>query len=445
MLVAFIRSLYFTNRLYLSLAALVCLFVLAFFVPVLLVFAKAGFGVLVLLTVLDLLLLYSNRQGVFASRSMQEKLSNGSDNEVYLYLENKYNFTLHAEVIDELPFQFQKRDSLFQATVPKGRTHIIQYTLRPTKRGTYSFGAINVFAISTLQLVKRRYKFAQDQEVPVYPSFIEMRQYELLAASNKLHELGIKKVRRVGQSSEFEQIRTYVAGDDQRTINWKASARKAELMVNSYQDERSQQVYCLLDKGRVMQMPFEGLTLLDYAINASLVISNIALKKQDKAGIITFSDKISNILPAQRKGDQLRRILELLYNQKTLYQETDYERLYATVRHTLKQRSLLLLFTNFETLNGAQRQLPYLRALARHHLLVVIFFENTELRALLQEPATNTEEIYTKAVAEKFRYDKREVVKLLRQHGIHAILTPPKDLTVNTINKYLELKARGLI
>ncbi|WP_347159468.1 DUF58 domain-containing protein [Pontibacter chitinilyticus] len=442
---AFIRSLYFTNRLYLSLAALVCLFVLAFFVPVLLVFAKAGFGVLVLLTVLDLLLLYSNRQGVFASRSMQEKLSNGSDNEVYLYLENKYNFTLHAEVIDELPFQFQKRDSLFQATVPKGRTHIIQYTLRPTKRGTYSFGAINVFAISTLQLVKRRYKFAQDQEVPVYPSFIEMRQYELLAASNKLHELGIKKVRRVGQSSEFEQIRTYVAGDDQRTINWKASARKAELMVNSYQDERSQQVYCLLDKGRVMQMPFEGLTLLDYAINASLVISNIALKKQDKAGIITFSDKISNILPAQRKGDQLRRILELLYNQKTLYQETDYERLYATVRHTLKQRSLLLLFTNFETLNGAQRQLPYLRALARHHLLVVIFFENTELRALLQEPATNTEEIYTKAVAEKFRYDKREVVKLLRQHGIHAILTPPKDLTVNTINKYLELKARGLI
>lgn len=441
----FIRSLYFTNRFYLGLAGLACLFVLAFFVPLLLVLAKVAVAVLVLLTLVDLLLLYRNREGVHASRSMQEKLSNGSDNDVYLYLENKYGFTLHTEVIDELPFQFQKRDSLFKAIVPEGRTHVIHYTLRPTKRGSYSFGAINVFVMSVLQLVKRRYKFAQNQEVPVYPSFIQMRQYELLTISNRLHEFGLKKIRRIGQSTEFEQIRPYVAGDDQRTINWKATARRAELMVNSYQDEKSQQVYCLIDKGRVMQMPFEGLSLLDYAINASLVISNIALKKEDKAGIITFSDKISNILPAQRKADQLRRILEVLYNQKTLYQETDYERLYGTIRHTLKQRSLLLLFTNFETLNSAQRQLPYLRALARHHLLVVIFFENTELHGLLHEPASTTEEVYTKAIAEKFTHDKRQVVKELQQHGIHAILTPPKDLTVNTINKYLELKARGLL
>ncbi|SFG02386.1 DUF58 domain-containing protein [Pontibacter chinhatensis] len=441
----FIRSLYFTNRFYLSLASLACLFVLTFFVPLLLVLAKVAVAVLVLLTLVDLLLLYRNKAGVHASRSMQEKLSNGSDNDVYLYLENKYGFTLHTEVIDELPFQFQKRDSLFKAIVPEGRTHIIHYTLRPTKRGSYSFGAINVFAMSVLQLVKRRYKFAQDQEVPVYPSFIQMRQYELLTISNRLHEFGLKKIRRIGQSTEFEQIRPYVAGDDQRTINWKATARRAELMVNSYQDEKSQQVYCLIDKGRVMQMPFEGLSLLDYAINASLVISNIALKKEDKAGIITFSDKISNILPAQRKADQLRRILEVLYNQKTLYQETDYERLYGTIRRTLKQRSLLLLFTNFETLNSAQRQLPYLRALARHHLLVVIFFENSELHSLLHQPATTTEEVYTKAIAEKFTHDKRQVVKELQQHGIHAILTLPKDLTVNTINKYLELKARGLL
>lgn len=441
----FIRSLYFTNRFYLSLAGLVCLFVLAFFLPLLLILAKIAFGVLVVLTLADLLLLFSNRSGFFASRSMQEKLSNGSDNDVYLYLENKYTFAVHTKVIDELPFQFQERDSLFRAAIGKGRTQIIHYTVRPTKRGSYQFGAINVYVLSALQLIKRRYRFGQDQEVPVYPSFIQMRQYELLAISNRLQEFGVKKVRRIGHSSEFEQIRPYVAGDDQRTINWKASARKAELMVNSYQDEKSQQVYCLIDKGRVMQMPFGGLSLLDYAINASLVISNIALKKQDKVGIITFSNKISNLLPAQRKADQLRRILEMLYNQKTKYQETDYERLYATVRNKIKQRSLLLLFTNFETLSGAERQLPYLRALAKHHLLVVIFFENTELHALLHQRAKSTEEVYTKAIAQKFDYDKRQIVKQLQQHGIHAILTPPEQLTVNTINKYLELKSRGLI
>ena len=236
-----------------------------------------------------------------------------------------------------------------------------------------------------------------------------------------------------------------MTGDDQRTINWKASARRSELMVNSYQDEKSQQVYCLIDKGRVMQMPFGGLSLLDYAINASLVMANIALKKQDKAGIITFSNTISNLLPAQRKSDQLRRVLELLYHQKTIYQETDYERLYITVRQKITQRSLLLLFTNFETLNGCQRQLPYLRALARHHLLVVVFFENTELQELLHKSADTTEGIYTKAIAQKFDYEKRQIVKELQRHGIHAILTAPEQLTVNTINKYLELKARGLI
>ncbi|WP_187264592.1 DUF58 domain-containing protein [Pontibacter beigongshangensis] len=441
----FIRSLYFTNRLYWSLAATVCLFVLSFFLPLLLVLAKMAFWVLLGLIMLDLLLLYRTREGVFASRSMQEKLSNGSDNDIYLYLENKYHFALKAEVIDELPFQFQHRNNLFRAHIPKGRTHIIQYTVRPTRRGSYNFGAINVYAMGLLQLLKRRYRFAQDQEVPVYPSFIQMRQYELLAVSNRLHEVGVKRVRRIGHSSEFEQIRPYVAGDDQRTINWKASARRPELMVNSYQDEKSQQVYCLIDKGRVMQMPFAGLSLLDYAINASLVIANIALKKQDKAGIITFSNTISHVLPAQRKPDQIRRIMELLYNQKTRYQETDYERLYITIRQKLTQRSLLLLFTNFETLNGCKRQLPYLRALARHHLLVVVFFENTELQALLHKQATNTQGVYTKAIAQKFDYEKRQIVKELQQHGILSILTPPEHLTINTINKYLDLKARGMI
>jgi uncharacterized protein (DUF58 family) len=279
----------------------------------------------------------------------------------------------------------------------------------------------------------------------VYPSFIQMRQYELLAASRQLSALGIKQVRQLGHSQEFEQIQPYVAGDDQRTINWQASARKGDLMVNHYQDEKSQQVYCLIDKGRVMQMPFQGLSLLDYAINAALVIANVAIKKQDKAGIITFAETIGSILPAEGKASQLQKILDLLYNQKTRFLEADFEKLYITVRARIRHRSLLVLFTNFETLNGAQRQLPYLRKLARHHLLLVVFFDNTETRALLEKPAGNTEEIYLKAIAEKFAYEKRQIVKELARHGIQSILTPPEKLTVNTINKYLEFKARGVI
>lgn len=440
-----LRRLYFTRFFYYGLAAAAGLFLLAFFFPALLGLAKVLFGVFALLVGLDVAMLFNRRQGLFARRTLAEKLSNGSDNPVYIHLENRYPFPVRAEVIDELPFQFQKRDATFLLQLPGGEQHLLAYTLRPVRRGVYAFGAVNVYVSSPMQLVRRRYRFAQDQAVPVYPSFIQMRQYELLAASRQLSALGIKQVRQLGHSQEFEQIQPYVAGDDQRTINWQASARKGELMVNHYQDERSQQVYCLIDKGRVMQMPFEGMSLLDHAINATLVIANVAIKKQDKAGILTFAETISGLLPAERKASQLQKILDLLYNQKTRFLETDFEKLYTTVRAKIRQRSLLVLFTNFETLHGAQRQLPYLRKLARHHLLLVVFFDNTETRALLEKPAGTTEEIYVKAIAEKFAYEKRQIVKELARHGIPSLLTPPEKLTVNTINKYLEFKSRGLI
>jgi uncharacterized protein (DUF58 family) len=282
-----------------------------------------------------------------------------------------------------------------------------------------------------------------------------MRHYELLAATNRLNEVGVKRIRRLGHSMEFEQVRPYTTGDDVRTINWKATARRSvateydaqgtSLQINAYQDQRSQPVYCLIDKGRVMQSPFEGLTLLDYAINASLVLSNIALLKQDRAGILTFSDHVDQILPADRRSGQVLKILELLYRQKTQFKETDFESLYASVRTHIRQRSLLLLFTNFETVSALHRQLPYLRRLAKDHLLLVIFFENTELRSLLDQPATNTEEIYLKTIGEKFAFEKQQIVRELAQYGIQSILTAPQNLTANTVNKYLELKARGLI
>jgi uncharacterized protein (DUF58 family) len=282
--------------------------------------------------------------------------------------------------------------------------------------------------------------------VPVYPSYIQMRKYELMAISNRLTESGIKKIRRIGHNMEFELIKEYVSGDDFRTINWKATARKSHLMVNHFQDERSQQVYSIIDKGRVMQMPFNGLSLLDYAINASLVISNIAIKKSDKAGILTFQDRVGTTLTASRQNNQMAQILEVLYNQKTAYRESDFSALYAHVRRKITQRSLLLIFTNFESIYGLHRQLPYLKRLSSQHLVVVIFFENTEMTSLLHEPAdADLRKIYYKAIAEKFSYDKKLIVKELAKNGIQAMLTTPEHLTVNTINKYLELKARGMI
>lgn len=440
-----LKNLYLNNRLFVAIVAIVLCFILSFALKGFVIIPKLLFLVLVATVVTDALLLFRTRRGMYGYRFTPEKLSNGDENEIRIYLENFYPFNASLQVIDEIPHQFQRRDLNFKLQLSPRESKTITYSLRPVKRGEYSFGAVNVFVTSPLGLLKHRFRFSQDALVPVYPSYIQMRRYELLAISNRLTETGIKKIRRIGHNMEFELIKEYVQGDDIRTINWKATARKSALMVNHYQDERSQQVYSLIDKSRVMQMPFNGLSLMDYAINASLVISNIAIRKSDKAGIITFQDTVNTTLAASRSNRQMGQIQEVLYNQKTGYRESDFSMLYSHVRRKITQRSLLLLFTNFESMYGMQRQLPFLRSLAKQHLVVVIFFENTEMASLINSQATDLKEIYYKAVAEKFAFDKKLIAKELQKSGIQTILTAPENLTVNTINKYLELKARGMI
>lgn len=396
------------------------------------------------LIIVDFIILYKQK-GIHATRVLPEKLSNGDDNEIAISIENHYNFKTYIKLIDELPFQYQKRDFNIDTIVEKGDSKKIKYTLRPLERGEYHFGNLNLYTNSPIGLVSRRYKFGKDEMVPNYPSFLQLRKYALMAFTNKLSEYGLKKIRRIGHTMEFEQIKDYVPGDDIRNINWKATAKRDQLMVNQFQDEKSQPVYSVIDKGRVMRMPFEGLSLLDYAINATLVISNIALMKQDKAGMFAFSRNVSNRVVAQRRPSQMNTILETLYNLDTDYAESDFSRLYIDVKRTINQRSLFLLYTNFETLDALHRQLGYLQALAKNHLLVVIFFKNTELDKITTKKADNTFEIFEKTIAEKFIYEKKLIVNELQKHGIYSILTTPQNLTVDTINKYLEIKARGLL
>jgi uncharacterized protein (DUF58 family) len=185
--------------------------------------------------------------------------------------------------------------------------------------------------------------------------------------------------------------------------------------------------------------------LLDYAINSTLVLANVCLQKQDRVGLISFANKMGSVLAADRKPIQRENILQLLYNQQTAFLESDFEMLYNQIRNRIKHRSLIVLFTNFESVSGLHRQLNYLRAISKHHLLMVVCFENTELHQLSKLPAHNMEDLYIRTIAEKFEFEKRLIVKELKKHGILSILTSPESLTINTINKYLELKARQAI
>ncbi|MDC8106491.1 DUF58 domain-containing protein [Chryseobacterium sp. PTM-20240506] len=439
------RNLYINNRFFFTLIGVGILYVLAFFFPIFIYVAHIVLLLCFLAAMVDYLLLFNQKEGVLAQRILPEKLSNGDENPIKIDIKNNYGFKINTKIIDEIPFQFQKRDFLIRKEIDPGRNAFFQYILEPKERGEYNFGSLNVYTSSPIGFVSKRYRFQKNANLAAYPSFVHLRKYELMALQSEFLLGGIKKIRKLGHTMEFEQIKDYVPGDDIRTINWKATSKTNRLMVNQFQDEKSQRIFMLIDTGRTMKMPFKELSLLDYSINATMALSHIILKKGDRAGMMTFSKKTENKIAAENKSGQLKKISESLYNIKTNFFESDFNRLYQDVKYSINQRSLILLFTNFETLDGLNRQLKYLRGIAKNHLLVVVFFKNSELQTLIHKNPESMQEIYDEVIAEKFEFEKKLIIQELRKYGIYTVYTLPENLNIDVINKYLEIKARGIL
>jgi uncharacterized protein (DUF58 family) len=440
----FWNSIYLHQTFFIALGIIAVVFVFGHFYPEYNKIAIGLLGFLALAIIIDFVLLY-RKTGITGKREVGAILSNGDKNQSAVHISSEYEYLLFATVYEEIPHQLAVRELKFKTKLNPYKTKTIKYELEPKERGEYEFGDIIIVVRSPLQLIQRRYVAEASSTVSVYPSYINLNRYSLQNFKYFSNETGVKKTRKIGHSTEFEQIKDYVKGDDIRYINWKASAKKGALMVNQYIDERAQQVYCIIDTGRAMQMPFEGLSLLDYAINSTLAMSHVIIKNHDRAGVLYFNKVVEKILPADKSMGHVPKILNLLFNLKTVFSESNFEKLYADVKFRISHRSLLLLYTNFEDMNSLKRQLPYLKGLSKNNVLVVIFFKNSELENVISEKATHEMDYYYKAVAEKLSFQKKLMVKELNKHGIQSVLTDPKDLTINTIDKYLEVKARGLI
>lgn len=404
----------------------------------------AAVWLLLAATIADIAILYS-RRGIVASRQLADRLSNGDDNDIRLRVESSYPFALRLTVIDETPFVFQRRDVDFLLRLKPREGKTIVYKLRPTQRGVYGFGRIRVFVRSALSLAERRYTCGESQDAKVYPSYLMLHKYELLAMNNRLTEMGVKRIRRAGNNTEFERIKEYVEGDNYRSLNWKASARRHQLMVNVYEDERSQQIVSVIDKGRPMQQAFQGMTLLDYAIKASLMLSYVAVRKTDKAGLVCFADHTDTFVAPSRRHGQMERLLDALYSQQTRWSESDFGDMLATINKRLTKRSLLVVYTSFANTQAMTRQLPYLKQLNLRHKVLVVFFADNEMRDFVNSSPRSTEEYYQHVIVEKMLYEQRLIVSQLRQHGILSMLTTPQNLSVDVVNRYLELKERQAI
>ena len=440
-----LKAIYISRFFFVVLAVCGLLILMGYYVNWLLYIGQFGIIVLITLTLLDALILFGSKQPISIARLLPKRLNLGDPVDVLIRLKSNAIQPFYLTVFDEPPIEMQARNLSFSRLITPKEKITFSYAFRPTKRGEYHWGRIHVFIRSFLSLVKRRVVFDAEDVADVYPSVVQMKKYEFIMFNQQSQEKGVKRIRRIGHNNEFEQIKNYIQGDDIRTINWKATSRRSQLMVNQYQDQRSQSVYSVIDKSRVMEHEFEGLTMLDHAINSALVFSNIALRKGDKVGLFTFADKMGTRLLAQSGGRHLQRIMDSLYAQKTHFLESNYPLLFQTVQRSIPSRSLLMLYTNFETELSMRRALPVLQRLNKKHVLVVVFFENTTL----QETATNqpqtVRDIYVSSLAEDTINIKKRIAKELNRHGIQSVLTKPDKLSVNTLNKYLELKSKGMI
>ncbi len=438
-------SIRLTGYFFILYSAVIIVYALGMIWPVATFVAQCLLFVLVGITFFDLFFLYATKKPLSAKRLLNDRMSLGDQNKVLLELVNNSRHRLSLALFEGYPVEMQKRTASDRFTLDQGETHRYTYLVTPTERGLLKFGNVFVLVSSLFGMLSRRVVIPLHHTVHVYPSVLQMKKFELLVFQQKRIAQGLKRIRRIGHSREFEQIKPYVQGEDIRFINWKATGRKNELMVNQFQDEKSQSVYCIIDKSRSMKMTEEGMNLLDFAINSTLVLSNIALRNGDKMGLFTFSDKIGVQLPAEGSRLQMTRIMEALYTQETSFPESNFELLYQQIRSVIKTRSLLVLFTNFETEFAMRRALPLLRQINRKHLLLVVLFEMSDLNEQINQPIKGYADVYQSVVAESLLSLKSRIALELNKNGIQTLVSAPNELSLLTINKYLELKSRGMI
>jgi len=438
------KGIYLTYWFFILLVSIAFVFIFAFIFPFLFIIAQGVLALFVALVLIETILIFLTKKPINANRVTLNPLSLGDDNLVKINVESNFKFPVRLDVYDNAPYQLQIRGLHYTFFLSPEQKKTIEYNIQPKERGVFTFGNLYVYASSLLHLIQRKIVVSSAIDIAVHPSVLLMKKMELKVFA-KTANSGIKKIRRLGNNNEFEQIKNYTQGDDFRTINWKATSRRNELMVNQYQDERSQNVYSIIDKSRSMRMPFNQLSLLDYSINSALAFSNIIIKNGDKVGLMTYANKLGSKLKAEKNGSQLRKIMNLLYNQKTKFLEANFDLLYQGIRMHIKGRSLIMLYTNIETEYSLQRILPLLKKINQKHLLVVVFFENNEITTKAKLDPKNVSEIYLKTFAEKYHMDKKKIALELRKSGIQTILTNPEKLSIDTINKYLEIKSRGLI
>lgn len=319
------------------------------------------------------------------------------------------------------------------------------YQVTPPRRGDYQFGDLYLRWESVLGLLRRQTRIAATGGVKVYPNLVDVRKYDLLLRRNRLWELGLRNTRLLGAGSEFERLRDYTPDDEYRRISWKATARRGKPISMEFETERSQNIFCLLDIGRMMRSPVGEVAKMDYAINAVLLLTYVAAQKGDRIGLLTFADRVETYVAPAGGKIQFQRMLEQLYAVEGQAIEPDYNAAFSYFAAAQHKRGLVLVFTDLTGSITTESLIAQMTRLRRRHLPLLVTLRDPTVQKLARRPITDSDTLYQRTVAEQLLSERQLTLDRLRQAGVQTLDTPADELSVAVINRYLALKEQLLI
>jgi uncharacterized protein (DUF58 family) len=379
-------------------------------------------------------------------RLIDDRFSLGAPNRVSIKVTNRSARAIGFLVKDEYPPEMEllgPRQSEMNISPKHSRS--FGYDLHPTSRGDFGFGNIALRFRSRLGLVWRQYSIPSAVQVKVYPNLEEAKKNELYAHRHRELKVGQRRTRLRGHGGEFESLRDFVTGDEIRHIAWSASGRRGKLITRQHTVERSQNILIMLDAGRLMTARLGSLTKLDHAINATLSIAYVAAAGGDNVGLLTFSRRVISYLPPRRGRDQLNRVMEALYNVEPEMVEPSYARAFNFVRMTWPRRSLIVILTDLVDRDASAELLAHAAMLAPRHLPLIVTISDMDLRALVRSRPTTLAAVYSQSVAEDMLRQREEALSRIRQMGGLALDVDAGRLSFELVNRYLDVKERGLL
>ena len=387
----------------------------------------------------------TRKDAVQITRMLPPRLSLGVAEPVELRIQNYGHYTLQIQVLDAPPAGWEVTGLPVSVQLRPGQETVLSYEVTPPARGRFHWGDLHVRVEQYPGLAQRQWTVKASDEARVYPDMRDVVRYETMMRRSRLEEFGIHRSRLLGRGTEFERIRDYTPDDEYRHIDWKATARRNRPMSRVYEVERSQNVFLVLDAGRMMAGRVGKLSKLDYAINAALMLAHVALQGGDRVGLMIVSDTVDAYLPLGKGQAQFKQCVEMLYGVDARLCHVDYRGALEQIAIRCKRRSLVVLFTDLVDEDTSADLVTYLRLLRPTHLPLCVTLQDQGVVSASRTQVETPAEMYQRTVALDLLSERRRVLESLQKLGAVVLDAAPDDLSVSVVNRYLELKYRQLL